>query len=226
MSEIVYFNALPVGARFRFEHDPDLVWTKTDRREYARETVKRIGSVLAPVIPEPFEVRSMNDTVARYYNDPAFHTVVDTLRLIIRSATLSPSEVREAAMTACVIEEMHRPAAPLTCSPAELEKIRASWSTPPPAPIEVRENLVICETCQLRVPERLATFGVGVRGGTAARCAACLTPPGPDGERKRLEVIDLRRARSSELAGRPGSRDVPSTPTFGADHDAKREDRR
>lgn len=129
MSEIVYFNALPVGARFRFEHDPDLVWTKTDRREYSRETVKRIGSTLAPVIPERFEVRSMHDTVARYYNDPAFHTVVETLRLIIRSATLTPSEVREAAMTACVIEEMHRPAAPLDVSAEELEKIRRSWGS-------------------------------------------------------------------------------------------------
>ena len=74
----------------------------------------------------------MNDTVTRYYNDPAFRTVVDTMRLIIRSATLTPSEVREAAMTACVIEEMHRPAAPLDCSPAELEKIRATWESPRP----------------------------------------------------------------------------------------------
>lgn len=74
----------------------------------------------------------MNDNVARYYHDPAFRTIVDTLRLIIRSATLAPSEVREAAMTACVIEEMHRPAAPLDVSPAELEKIRASWAAPRP----------------------------------------------------------------------------------------------
>lgn len=129
----------------------------------------------------------MNDTVARYNNDPAFRTVVDTFRLIIRSATLTPSEVREAAMTACVIEEMHRPAAPLTCSLEELENIRASW-TPP----NVRDQ--ICETCQMRLPERLVTFHPGVRGGMAARCAACLTPPGPDGERKRQEVIALRRS--------------------------------
>lgn len=133
----------------------------------------------------------MNDTVARYYNDPAFRTVVDTFRLIIRSATLTPSEVREAAMTACVIEEMHRPVAPLTCSPDELETIRRSWSRPSSEPIAREE---ICETCQMRLPERLVTFHPGVRGGMAARCAACLTPPGPDGERKRQEVIALRRS--------------------------------
>lgn len=135
----------------------------------------------------------MNDTVSRYRNDPAFRTIVDTMRLIIRSATLTPSEVREAAMTACVIEEMYRPAAPLDCSPAELEKIRASWGTPRPPLADVRENLVICETCQLRIPERLASFGAGVRGSTAARCAACKPEPGPDGEAKRQEVIALRR---------------------------------
>lgn len=81
----------------------------------------------------------MNDAVQRYLNDPAFHTVVETMRLIIRSATLTPSEVREAAMTACVIEEMHSPRPPLTCSDEELARFRASWApppsyTPPPAP--------------------------------------------------------------------------------------------
>lgn len=74
----------------------------------------------------------MNDNVARYYNDPAFHTVVETLRLIIRSATLTPSEVREAAMTACVIEEMHKPRPPLDVSDAELARIREAWGAPPP----------------------------------------------------------------------------------------------
>lgn len=74
----------------------------------------------------------MNDNVARYYNDPAFHTVVETLRLIIRSATLTPSEVREAAMTACVIEEMHKPRPPLSCSDEEFARIRESWGAPPP----------------------------------------------------------------------------------------------
>jgi hypothetical protein len=162
----------------------------------------------------------MNDAVARYQNDPAFHTVVETFRMIIRSATLTPSEVREAAMTACVIEEMYTPRRPFDCSDEELARIREAWGAPPPHPrgFDVRENLVICETCQLRIPERLATFGAGVRGSTAARCAACLTPPGAEGERKRLEVIELRRARSSELAGRPGTRDVASKPTLDPDY--------
>jgi hypothetical protein len=74
----------------------------------------------------------VNDTVDRYHRDPSFHTIVDTLRMIIRSATLTPSEVREAAMTACVIEEMYRPVSPLTCSPEELDKIRRSWRPMPP----------------------------------------------------------------------------------------------
>ena len=67
----------------------------------------------------------MNDIVRRYRTDPAFHAVVDTLRMLVRSATLAPSEVREAAMCACVIEEMHAPR-PLS-TPEEFE---LSWVAP------------------------------------------------------------------------------------------------
>lgn len=66
----------------------------------------------------------MNDLKSRYLTDPIFHTVVDHMRSIIRSATLTPSEVREAAMTACVIEEMYNPRPPLSTSDEELEKVR------------------------------------------------------------------------------------------------------
>lgn len=86
----------------------------------------------------------MNDVIKRYQTDPAFHTVVETFRLIIRSATLTPSEVREAAMTACVIEEMHEPRPPLTCSDAELARLRQSWGAPPytPPPAQRRDATV------------------------------------------------------------------------------------
>jgi hypothetical protein len=64
-------------------------------------------------------------------------------------------------------------------------------------------ELVTCERCQMKVPERLATFGIGVRGGHAAWCAACKTPDGPDGEAKRAEVVAMRKKR---LAAPPGVR--------------------
>lgn len=63
-----------------------------------------------------------------------------------------------------------------------------------------REPIVICERCQMRIPERLATFGISVRGGSAARCAACAPVAGPDGEAKRAEVIAMRKARAN-MAG-------------------------
>lgn len=141
----------------------------------------------------------MNDTRERYLNDPIFHCVVDHMRSIIRSATLTPSEVREAAMTACVIEEMYNPRPPFSTSDDDLARVRLALAAPR---FDMRENLAICEVCQLRLPERLVTFGPGVRGGTAARCAACQIPPGPDGEALRQEVIAIRRARSSDLAAR------------------------
>lgn len=66
----------------------------------------------------------MNDPRHRYLNDPTYHMVVDQLRTLIRDARLAPSEIREAAMLACVIEEMYRPAEPLTTSDEELQIMR------------------------------------------------------------------------------------------------------
>ncbi len=66
----------------------------------------------------------MKDLISRYQNDPVFHVVVDHIRTIIRSATLTPSEVREAAMTACVIEEQFNPRPPFSTSDADLEIVR------------------------------------------------------------------------------------------------------
>jgi hypothetical protein len=66
----------------------------------------------------------MRDVRARYLTDAAFHTIVDSMRALISGAQLTPSEVREAAMMACIIEEEHRPAAPLTCSDEEMERMR------------------------------------------------------------------------------------------------------
>lgn len=66
----------------------------------------------------------MRDVRERYLNDVVFHTVVEQLRALLRGAQLTPSEIREAMMLACIIEEERRPAAPLTCSDEELERMR------------------------------------------------------------------------------------------------------
>lgn len=50
----------------------------------------------------------METVKERYRNDPIFHTVVNHMRLLLSDAHLSPSEVREAAMLACIIEEEYR----------------------------------------------------------------------------------------------------------------------
>jgi len=79
----------------------------------------------------------VNDVKARYLNDPTFHCVVDHMRTIIRSATLTPSEVREAAMMACVIEEMYNPRPPFSTSDEDLDRVRQALArtptTPPPS---------------------------------------------------------------------------------------------
>ena len=50
----------------------------------------------------------MTDVKRRYLNDQTFHAVVEWMRSILREAKLAPSEVREAAMLACIIEEEHK----------------------------------------------------------------------------------------------------------------------
>lgn len=42
----------------------------------------------------------------RYLNDPVFNRVVNMLRGLIRDIQLTPSEIREAAMLACIHQEM------------------------------------------------------------------------------------------------------------------------
>lgn len=49
----------------------------------------------------------------RYRRDPMFHALVDMLRSAIARADYTPTEVREAAMLACIIEEQNRPARPI-----------------------------------------------------------------------------------------------------------------
>lgn len=52
----------------------------------------------------------MTDVKERYLHDPVFHQAVEMMRSFLRDAHLAPSEVREAAMLACIIEEERRQA--------------------------------------------------------------------------------------------------------------------
>jgi hypothetical protein len=58
----------------------------------------------------------------RYLHDAMFHAMVECIRAAIIRMQLTASEVREAAMLACIIEEERRPVA---YSPAELEYMMA-----------------------------------------------------------------------------------------------------
>lgn len=57
------------------------------------------------------------------------------------------------------------------------------------------ERLAICRICQMRLPVRLVTFGIGPRGGADAVCAADAERAGlPVDEAKRAEVIAMRKS--------------------------------
>ena len=66
----------------------------------------------------------------RYLKDPVFHHVVDSLRVLISVCQLTPSEVREATMLACIIEEALEPRPPLSTSDEELETLRQRINSP------------------------------------------------------------------------------------------------
>lgn len=110
----------------------------------------------------------MKDLKSRYLNDPTFHTVVEHMRAIIRSAMLTPSEVREAAMTACVIEEMHAPRPPLSTSDEYLERVReaiARYPLPHPQRVVATDTVtgVQAETINTELRGRPGTRDVQSR---------------------------------------------------------------
>ena len=65
----------------------------------------------------------MNDVKKRYLTDAVFHTVVNEMRQLLRGAHLTPSEVREAAMLACIIEKERQPFR-VSMSDEEMELMR------------------------------------------------------------------------------------------------------
>lgn len=44
---------------------------------------------------------------SRYHRDPSFKALVDTLHAMICKATYTPTEVREAALLACIHHDSH-----------------------------------------------------------------------------------------------------------------------
>ncbi len=50
----------------------------------------------------------------RYLRDPLFKRFVDTIHVLLRDAEMSPTEVREGAMLACIHYEMSRPPQPIS----------------------------------------------------------------------------------------------------------------
>jgi len=53
----------------------------------------------------------------RYANDPKFHHLVRSLEALIENLEMTPSEIREAAVYACLRVEVRRPPTPIAISP-------------------------------------------------------------------------------------------------------------
>lgn len=69
---------------------------------------------------------------------------------------------------------------------------KSIWLDTAPAPVV--EHIETCETCQMKLPEHLGTYGIGARGGTAWRCAVCQPIPEASGRLLRDEVVKRRKA--------------------------------
>ncbi len=62
-------------------------------------------------------------TTERYDNDVAFRSIVDMMQSIMLQLHLTPSEVREAAMFACILVERRKMYGSIVITKSELE----SW---------------------------------------------------------------------------------------------------
>ena len=62
----------------------------------------------------------------QYRHDPTFRAIVDTLRALLVKSSLTPFEVREAAMLACGMEDELRPGAPILA--AERDRALADFA--------------------------------------------------------------------------------------------------
>ena len=49
----------------------------------------------------------------RYHSDPMYARMVDAIHEMLKRHEMTPSEVREAAVHACVLYEQYRPARPI-----------------------------------------------------------------------------------------------------------------
>ena len=72
------------------------------------------------------------DAKERFMNDPVFHNLVTTLEKAIEDLQLSPSEIRDAAMLACIRFEDRRTHPAFTIGPQDKQEFckqhRHDWS--------------------------------------------------------------------------------------------------
>lgn len=60
----------------------------------------------------------------KYNNDPKYRMLVDTMENLIHQAEFTPSEVREAAMFACIQYESRQPVRPIMLRPDRFGSIQ------------------------------------------------------------------------------------------------------
>lgn len=61
----------------------------------------------------------MDKVLRRFYDDPVFHAVVMAMESVLVKYQLSPSEMREAVMLACVNFEQERNSTAIFCGAGE-----------------------------------------------------------------------------------------------------------
>jgi hypothetical protein len=141
-----------------------------------------------------------------YVRDMAKTIRALTQRFVADGAIAELATVRAEALEECA-DGMERAAKKARATPT-IKHAQKVWPTPapgremkPPAEYVIEPHVESCERCQMKLPEHLGAYGIGVRGGTAWRCAACQPIEGPSGRLFREEVVRRRKQYLAAASG-------------------------
>jgi hypothetical protein len=173
------------GSELRVDGTPDQP-AQASKRE--KESSSSFLAAPGAVTPDPN--KKANEYARQFNRIALMHGFDLPMHLLAELVALFEVAPREGAASVSPdyknAEDLHTRVAPTdTASDSSRTAER------PVGEVDAAERTDICERCQMHLPLRLLSFGIGVRGGDSAWCAVCKPVLG---EEARREVVAIRKA--------------------------------